>query len=68
MFQLFEPETNGFVTAQPASKQQRKKGTISLALEFAAVRGSTERDALLNSQPVSEAHAQSPDPFDQTNP
>jgi len=52
LIQMFEPEANGFVAAQPAGKQQSKKGAISLALEPVAIRGSPEREALLNSQPV----------------
>jgi hypothetical protein len=48
LFQMFEPETNDFMATQTAGKQQRKKRTISLALELFAVRGLPEREALLN--------------------
>jgi hypothetical protein len=68
LFKMFDSETNGFVTPQTAGKQQCKKRAISLALELFAVRGSPEREALLNSQPVAQAHAQIPDPPDATNP
>src|SRR5580698_11416840 len=65
---MFEPETNDFMATQTASKQQRKKRAISLALELFAVRGSPEREALLNSQPVAQANAQIPHPLNAANP
>ena len=52
LIQMFEPKANGFVAAKTVGKQKSKKSAISLALELRVVRGSTERDALLNSQPV----------------
>lgn len=39
LFQLFEPETNGFA-AQTAGQQQHKKRAISLTLELFAIGGS----------------------------
>ena len=68
LFKMFDSEGNGFVTPKTAGKQQRKKRAISLALELFAVRGLPEREALLNSQPVAQADAQIPDPFDTANP
>ena len=68
LFQMFDSEANGFVTPQTAGKQQRKNRAISLALKLFAVRGLPEREALLNSQPVAQAHAQIPDPLDAANP
>jgi hypothetical protein len=68
LFKVFDSEANGFVAPQAAGKQQRKKRTISLALELFAVRGSPERDALFNSQPVAQANAQIPHPLDAANP
>jgi len=65
---MFDSEANSFVATQTASKQRRKKHAISLALELFAVRSSLEREALLNSQPISQAQAQVPDPLDAANP
>src|SRR5277367_4659641 len=39
LFQILESEINGFVATQTAGKQQRKKCTVSLALERLTVRG-----------------------------
>jgi hypothetical protein len=49
---MFKSETNGFVPTQTAGEQQRKQRSISLALDRFAIRGSPERETLLNSQPV----------------
>jgi hypothetical protein len=68
LFQMFDSESYGFVATQTAGKQQRKKCAISLALELSAVRSSPEREALLNCQPVAQAHAEVPDPLDAANP
>jgi hypothetical protein len=38
LFQMFDSEINGFVATQTAGKQQRKKFTVSLALELFTVR------------------------------
>ena len=38
-FQMFDSEINGFVATQTAGKQQRKKCTVSLALELFIVWG-----------------------------
>jgi hypothetical protein len=54
LFKMFDSEANGFVAPQAAGKQQRKKRTISLALELFAVWGSPERKGLFNSQPVAK--------------
>jgi hypothetical protein len=68
LIQMFESQATGFVPTQPAGKQQRKKRTISFSLWPFPVRGSPEREALLNSQPVAQAHTQIPDPLDAANP
>jgi hypothetical protein len=68
LFQMFESESNGFVAAQTASKQQGKKRAISFALELLAVRRLPERQALLNSQPLTQAHTEIPRAFDAANP
>ena len=39
LFQMFDPEINGFVATQTAGKQQSKKCTVSFALEPFRVRG-----------------------------
>jgi hypothetical protein len=36
---MFDSEINGFVATQTAGKQQRKKCTVSFALELFTVRG-----------------------------
>jgi hypothetical protein len=68
LFQMFDSEINGFVATQTAGKQQRKKRTVSLALELFTVRGLPEREALLNSQPVAQAHAEISNAFNSANP
>lgn len=68
LFEMFEPQSNCLVPAQTSSNQQRKKSAISLALELFAVWRLPECDALLNSQPVAQPHAEIPDTFDAANP
>ena len=52
LFQMLDSEVDGFVATKTTGEQQRKQRPISLPLELVAVRGSPERDALLNSQPI----------------
>ena len=68
LFQMFESQTNGFVPAQTAGKQQRQQRTISLALQVFIVGGLPECKALLHGQPVAETDSDVSHAFYSANP
>ena len=68
LFQMFESQTNFFVPAQTAGKQQRQQRTISLALQVFIVWGLPECKALLHGKPVAETDSEVSHAFYSANP